>query len=161
MPGRGAGRGRGAGGKKQPKYTEEIKQQALEMLKTMSYSQVGAALGGISKSTLFGWKKNPKCVLGSGNTTALTVEEEALIVHAFKFLSDGGIPMNRIQLLAIVQQFCASVGRNTTFAGGVPGRRWLENFGKRHHQTLRRRNAEYISYKRAEGMSKANITTLC
>ena len=93
-------------------------------------------------------------VLGSGNTTALTVEEEALIVHAFKFLSDGGIPMNRIQLLAIVQQFCEAAGRVTPFVEGVPGRHWLELFGKRHHQTLRLRNAEYIHYKRADGMSK-------
>ena len=128
------------------------------MLKTMSFKQVGAALGGISKSTLFGWKKNPNCVLGSGNTTALSQEEEGLIVHAFKFLSDGGIPMNRIQLLAIVQQFCESTGRVTPFVEGVPGKRWLQLFGKRHHQTLRLRNAEYIHYKRADGMSKENIT---
>ena len=110
----------------------------------MSFSQVGAALGGISKSTLFGWKKNPKIVLGTGNTTVLSKEEEGLIVHAFKFLSDGGIPMNRIQLLAIVRQFCEAAGRATPFAGNVPGKRWLQLFGKRHHQTLRLRNAEYI-----------------
>ena len=160
MPGRGAGRGRGAGGRgrtKPPKYTEEIRQRALEMLKTMSFKEVGEALGGISKSTLHGWKKNPNAVLGRGHTTALTMKEEALIVHAFKFLSDGGIPMNRLQLLAIVQQFSATVGRATPFNEGVPGRRWLESFGVRHHQTLRLRYAEYIHYKRAEGMSESNI----
>ena len=83
-------------------------------------------------------------VLGSGNTTVLSVEEEGLIVCAFKFLADGGIPMNRVQLLAIVQQFCVSVGRNVPFAGGVPGRRWLEGFGRRHHQTIRLRNGRLI-----------------
>ena len=103
-------------------------------------------------------EKNPNLVLGKGKTTVLSQEEEGLIVCAFKFLSDGGIPMNKSQLLAMVQQFCVSVGRNTPFTGGVPGRRWLRSFEKRHRQTLRKRNAEYISYKRAQGMSKANIT---
>ena len=55
MPGRDqgvAGRGRGEG------YTEAIKKQAIDMLAGgMSFKQVGDALGGISKSTLFGWKK--------------------------------------------------------------------------------------------------------
>ena len=125
MPGRGRGfagrgRGRGEGAQQNPgRHTEAIKKQALDMLAGgMSFSQVGEALGGISKSTLFGWKKNPNLVLGSGNTTVLSEEEEGLIVCAFKFLSDGGLPMTTSQLLAIVQQFCASVGRPTPFAGG-------------------------------------------
>ena len=67
------------------------------------------------------------------------------------------MPLTLWLMLAIIQQFCVSTDRTTPFTGGVPGRGWLVNFEQRHHGLIRRRNAEYLSTKRAKGMSEANI----
>ena len=40
-------------------------------------------------------------VLGSGNTTVLTQGEEALLVCAFNFMADAGLPLGRNQLVSI------------------------------------------------------------
>ena len=169
MPGRGAGRkgpgrgrGRGATGGTlyvSPQgYTEAIKARALAMLaRGDSVRAVSAALG-IPRSTLDRWSHRPNMVLGRGRCTVLEPWEEDLLVLAFNFMSDAGLPLSRIHLLEMVRSFCATTNRETPFTGDIPGRRWLEGFEARHRQRLRRRFVEHLSRARASAMTQDNMT---
>ena len=83
-------------------------------------------------------------VLGSGRTTVLSMREEGLLVCAFNFMADAGLPLGRSQLIAIVKQYCVTANRDTPFTGDEPGKGWLANFEQRHHDRLRRRHTEYL-----------------
>ena len=70
------------------------------MARGESYMSVSRFLN-VPKSTLNRWRHNPGMVLGSGNTTVLTQGEEALLVCAFNFMADAGLPLGRNQLVSI------------------------------------------------------------
>ena len=168
MPGRGAGRqgpgrggGRGAPGGRNvqpPKYSDEDKVRALGMLaRGISVRRVSRALT-IPRSTLDRWSHRPEMVLGTGRCTVLAPYEEDLLVTAFNFMSDTGLPLSRSHLLEMVRSFCAATNRETPFQEDIPGRRWLEGFEARHRQRLRRRIVEHLSRARTTAMTQDNMT---
>ena len=56
-------------------------------------------------------------VLGSGKTIVLTQGEEALLVCAFNFMADAGLPLGHNQLVSMVRQYCVAANRDTPFRG--------------------------------------------
>ena len=94
----------------------------------------------IPRSTLDRWRHRPSMVLGSGRCTVLEAWEEDLLVLAFNFMSDAGLPIGRHHLVNMVRQYCVDANRETPFTGDAPGHRWIEGFEARNNHRLRRRH---------------------
>ena len=122
-------------------YSEETRTEALRLHGTgISIAAVGRTLG-IPRTTLSRWVHNPDMVLGRGRTCTLAPWEENMIVSAFNFVSDVGLPLGRETLLKVVKEYCLAIAKPTPFHGngGIPGPDWLVDFRGRHHGNLRLR----------------------
>ena len=84
----------------------------------ISVRRVSRALT-IPRSTLDRWSHRPDMVLGTGRCTVLAPYEEDLLVTAFNFMSDAGLPLSRTHLLEMVRSFCATTNRETPFTASL------------------------------------------
>ena len=142
-------------------HTEENRTEALRLHGTgISNAAIGRALG-IPRTTISRWVHNPDMVLGRGRTCTLAPWEENMIVSAFNFVADVGLPLGRETLLKVVKGYCLAIGKPTPFHGngGIPGPDWLVDFRGRHHGELRLRVTEYLSRARYDAMSPHNMDT--
>ena len=137
-------------------YTQLDKVEALKALKKESFRVVHKKTG-IPLATLYGWKKNPDLVLGSGNTAVLNPREERLLVIAIEYMGACGLPLWRPKLLDIIQSFIKQCKIKNPFKDGRPGRKWILGFEKRHKKSIRRRSREGLSKARIEGLTEDNV----
>ena len=122
-------------------YTQEQFEAAKEAIKKNSIRKVSRDLN-IPFSTLRDWHNNPNIVLGSGNTTVLSVKDEDCLVSALEFTAKCGFPPGRDDIKNMVQSYVKHTGIKTPFKDGRPGRDWIVLFEKRHKQRLRRRKPD-------------------
>ncbi|CAL4077478.1 unnamed protein product, partial [Meganyctiphanes norvegica] len=135
---------------------DDQKLEALTLInENVAFRQVSLRLH-IPLGTLARWRRNPRIILGTGNNTALNVHEEQLLVEALNYTLKCGFPQTRDDLKDMVQSYVIAKGKNP-FTNGRPGDDWALNFERRHKDTLRRKNREPLSYKRAEGLTRENV----
>ena len=79
-----------------------MKKNVLKALETKSERQVSKDFN-VPKSTLRGWKTKPNLKLGSGGHTALTLEEENLLVDALEYAAECGFPQSRTEVKDMVE----------------------------------------------------------
>lgn len=110
--------------------------------------------------TLRRWVTKPPSVKGSRGQTALSVDEERLIVEALKFTARCGYPLGRKDVLDMVQSYMNShPERNTPFKDNRPGPDWARNFEKRWEKEIGKRKPEILTKSRAECLSQHVVDT--
>ena len=162
------GRGRGRG---QPNpnstdavgariYTEEDRENALELLAANFTKAEVCQLLGVPRSTLARWVAQPDLVIGKGKAPTLKPWEENLICVCFNFMSDACFPLSPDHLLKAVGDYCAQAKGPNPFADcplGRPGLKWLQAFQKRHANQLVVRQTEYLAQARGEALNPVNV----
>ena len=91
-------------------YTPEQKKAALEALESKSKTirQISREFN-VPRSTLNDWKNKGHGVkLGSGGHTALSLEEENLLVDALVYAAECGFPQSRNEVKNMVQSYVKS-----------------------------------------------------
>ncbi|KAJ8952300.1 hypothetical protein NQ314_007568 [Rhamnusium bicolor] len=83
-----------------------------------------------------------------GPPTALTQEEEELLVRWICACANKGFPLNKRLLCETVKDLIESDNRPNPFKDGLPGFKWFNAFLKRHPE-LSQRHAESINTARA------------
>ena len=76
-------------------HSEENRTEALRLHgEGMGNAAIGRLLG-IPRTTISRWVHNPDMVLGRGRTCTLDQWEENMIVMAFNFVADVGLPLGQ------------------------------------------------------------------
>lgn len=94
-----------------------------------------------------GRKMGPSSTLGS--------DIENMLVNWSKAMRQRGFPITAIDLVTSVKQIIKAMRIENSFKDGIPGRKWLDLFLKRHPD-IAKRETEKISKARAH-VTEANI----
>lgn len=107
--------------------------RAVQAVREGSSQFAAAKMFGIPRSTLFN-KVTGKSEIGkkSGPGTVLSSKEEDFIEKWVLCLADSGFPVVKRQLLHSIQLYLNANKRKTPFTDNLPGRKWYNNFLKRH-----------------------------
>lgn len=139
------------GSRKYKDYTEQELSEALQKIRTGELSQRAASeTYNIARSTLqlnlkLGDRK--KC---HGGQTALSTDEEKLIVANLLTISEYGFPIDQYELRVLVKNYLDRKGvRLRKFQNNMPGSDWTKSFLKRNKE-LTVRFASNIKNARAE-----------
>lgn len=131
------------------KYSVDKLMEAMKAVKEGSTQFAAAKKYGIPRSTLFN-KISGKSQVGKkpGHGTVLTIIEEKFIEKWILCLADRGFPVVKRQLLNSIQMYLNSNKRITPFTNNFPGRKWYNNFLKRH-PIIAKRMAQNLTKSRA------------
>lgn len=132
------------------KYSDADLQFAIRKVKDgMSIFNASKMLS-VPYETLRRWVTKPPSVKGSRGQTALTTEEK-LIVQALKFTANCGYPMDRKDVLNMIESYLKlQPHRISPFKDNRPGPDWARNFEKRWKNELGKRKPELLTKSRAE-----------
>lgn len=146
-----AGKGRGA----YRRYNPEVLADALRQLAagTATVAELGR-LTGIPLRTIRRRAAEPETG-AAGRPCVLTEQEEARIVRHLLVMSRIGLGYSTEDLRAAVSAITAD--RPNPFRDGVPGKRWLRSFFKRHPE-ISLRSTQSLSIVRASSDNKAKLT---
>ena len=144
--------------KRQMKYDQQSMQKAMQRV------QEGESIYKVSKScdipyeSLRRWVAKTPRRFRSGSITALTFNEEELIVSALEYCSDFGWPCNRHDLQHMIKSYVRSANIKSRFNINGPGKDYLIAFEKRWKHRLGKRKPEVLTLSRASSLSLSTIS---
>lgn len=138
-----------------PRYDRDKLNDCVEEVKSGKTVYQVAKGNNVSLETLRRWVVSPPSKVGSGSRTVLSREEELLVATALQFLARCGFPQDSGDVRDMVQSYLTSLRRHNPFPDNCPGRDWMVLLERRHAHLLTRRNPEFLTKPRAEGLSPA------
>lgn len=119
---------------KKPKYTVQAVEFALDAAKRgISISQAAARYG-VPAGTLRDKLRNKYRKENKGPLSILSNGEETRIVSWMKLAARTGFPVTEKHLKISVAQFVKLTKKITPFKDGIPGRKWIRLFMRRHKE---------------------------
>lgn len=139
--------------KRTPKYTADDVKKAVAAVtsKQMTYRQAQETFG-VPKSVIcsrISWRVTTKETIGAGRPTALSPEIEQGIARCVEARAEMGYPVDKEELLDLVQEFVIENNLETPFKDSRPGQEWYANFIKR---------TQILSLKKPELLQKCRKT---
>lgn len=137
-------------GRKPKGYSTVQLGEAVQRVRSGDMSlRKAAAYYGIPKTTLQGKVAGYSAVAArKGPRTVLTTSEETLVKEWVEQMARCGFPLQRANLLDVVQRIVKNDNLETPFVNGRPGKKWFASFMDRH-RSLTIKKAEPISKGRA------------
>jgi hypothetical protein len=144
--------------KKMKNYSEEKLNQALEVLRNQNGKGMRAVSRdfGIPKSTLSDHYHMISKSNKVGPGTALTVEEESLLVDAICTISSVGVGISYYHLCKIIVEY-QKVKKLPIFKNGNPSKKWYKAFLKRWDEKISERKSQNLPRNRAECLTEECI----
>ena len=134
------------------KYTDaQVKEVLAQLESGKSFRQVSKDHN-IPLGTLHRMKNNS----GGrkvGPPTALTQDEEGLLVTAILTAQKANQPMIREDIKCMVMEFMSAIQRKSQFKDGKPGKKWMRSFLLRHPE-ISLRSPEILEVNRSKQLSK-------
>lgn len=119
-------------------YTASQLANAVEMARKGVSIRRAAATLHIPESTVRKNLSTTRLVKSPGRPTILSKLEESRIVEWITEMAKVGVPVDAQRLKTCVASFLHMSARKTPFSNGVPGRKWMKLFLKRHPNISRR-----------------------
>ena len=150
------------GKKYEAKYTQDDFIRAISMVKDDKVSVYAAAKAtGVPEQTLrrriLKGNNEKSAHLKQGQKRALSDKEERLIVTALKYCAKYNHPQDSDDIADIVQSYVTSMGLETPFKDGRPGKDWMISFSRRHANDIRPRKPEVLTTARAEAFTGRTV----
>ncbi len=121
-------------------------EKAIELVQTKQLSlRVAAERYDIPKSTLYRHITGESKRLGSGRPTVLNAEEEKAIVRICQELAQSGFGLERVLVGCVISNYLKTIGRETSFSDGIPGKKWWQGFLTRWPQLSERKPQHFPS----------------
>ena len=95
---------------------------------------------------------------GNGKKTQLPTWIEESICDAVCVLSTSALPLARDDIQDLAQDVVKGLGLKTCFKDGRPGPDWARGFEDRWKHRFSMRDRVGLSYQRATGLTKHNVT---
>lgn len=132
------------------KHSKEDMQKALKMLEDGMSLRQAAEKSGIHYSVLYRHNKKGDEIKKKGGQTALSEEEEKIVVDRLKICSEWGYPVDSITLRLLVKEFLDRQGKiNRKFKNNLPGKDFVYSLLNRHKTELSLRMCQNIKRTRA------------
>lgn len=137
-------------GKQYKKHSEEDMKKAIAKIRSGLSIREAARQSGIPNSVLRRHYKIPG-TLPQGGPTALSIEEENVIVERLLLCSKWGYPMDRFTFRLFVKSYLDCRGKKVKqFKDNTPGNEFVTSFLKRHKNKLAERMCQNIKRARAQ-----------
>lgn len=132
-------------------YSVDVLTEAIENVQNNNLSiRQAAARYNIPRRTLCN-KIKQKHDKTAGGQTALSAEEEKIILNHILTCADWGMPLDSLEIRLIVKDYLLSMGKRIDkFTDNLPGESWYSAFIKRHKEELTVRKCQNITRVRAK-----------
>ncbi|GAB1602582.1 hypothetical protein Ahia01_000537800, partial [Argonauta hians] len=123
--------------KRERKYTKDDVDRAIKLVQDGVGVHDVAKKTGVPYKTLWRWANKNTSRIGSGRfVSALSTEEEELIVVAIEQCSSMGLPIGFEDVKKMVQTYLDSSEKVTSLKNNIPSKDWLLSFKKRWQHRL-------------------------
>lgn len=124
--------------RKRSQYTNEALKQALQEVSNGMHYRAAAKMFGIPRVTLMRkFKLHKEEKEKPGPSTKFSAKQENTLVKWIKYMAKSGFPVSKETLMFSTEKLAREC--NVNFPNGsMPGRKWYENFMKRHPEISQR-----------------------